>query len=172
MNRSKIYIIDTSAILSGKTLSFTNCEMATTESVSDELKPGGRDYQKFQFLKEKGLIVYSINKNSVEFIKKTAIKTGDEGRLSTADIDILALAYDFEKDNKNPVILTDDYSIQNVAEFLNLKFENLNQLKITKKFKWMGRCPGCGRIYKENLKFCSICGTEIKKIVISKEKIK
>ena len=172
MDKSKIYIIDTSAILSGKTLDFHSFQMVTTDSVSKELKPGGRDYQTFQYLKEKGLTIYSVNKKSIDFIKKTSIKTGDIGRLSDTDIDILALAYNLKKDKKNPIILTDDYSIQNVAEFLNLKYENLNQSKITKKFKWTCRCPGCGKTYKEHQKICSVCGTEIKKIVSSKQKLK
>lgn len=172
MKESKIYIIDTSAILSGKTLDLKDYQLVTTIGVSNELRPGGRDYQNFQFLKEKGLTVYSPDKESMKFIKKTAVETGDEGLLSDTDIEILALAYNFEKDNKNPIILTDDYSIQNVAKFLNLKFENFQQSKITKKFKWICRCRGCGKIFEENLKVCPICGSEIKKVVSSKENIK
>ena len=57
--KSKAFILDTSAVLSGKTINLENAEMATTLGVSKELKPGGRDYQAFQFLKEKGFVIDS-----------------------------------------------------------------------------------------------------------------
>ena len=41
---NKVYILDTSAILSGKPLNFPDAEMVTTFSMSSELKPGGKDY--------------------------------------------------------------------------------------------------------------------------------
>jgi len=109
--KSKVVIIDTSAVLSGKPINFDDVIVVTTQSVSDELKPGGKDYQTFQFLIEKGL---KINFPSMESIVKTrdiSSRTGDIGRLSKTDIDILALALDFSREkDKEPVILTDDYS--------------------------------------------------------------
>jgi len=48
-----IFILDTSAILSGKPIMLDNATLVTTEGVSHELKPGGRDYRAFQFLKKK-----------------------------------------------------------------------------------------------------------------------
>lgn len=161
--KKKLFIIDTSAILSGKPINLVDADMITTPSVSDELQSGGRDYRTLQFLHEKGLVIQSPSEESIRKIKKSAVETGDIDRLSCADVDILALALDVNKDeNQEAVVLTDDYSIQNVAYFLNIKFQSFSQRGITKKFKWQYRCPGCGKQFKASIKICPVCGTETK----------
>ena len=121
--KKQIFIIDTSAILSGIPINLNNISMVTTTSVSEEINPGGRDYRTFKFLQEKGLEIQSASKESIKKIQKTSEKTGDKNRLSSADIEILALAIDINKDkDKEAVILTDDYSIQNVAYNLIIAF--------------------------------------------------
>ncbi|MCK4348686.1 MAG: NOB1 family endonuclease [Thermoplasmatales archaeon] len=171
--KSKIYIIDTSAILSGIPINFDDAAMVTTSSISMELKPGGRDYRAFQFLIEKGLSILSPSKKSRDAVNSTSRKTGDEDRLSKADVDVLALALDMKlDDDKDAVILTDDYSIQNVADALDMKFGNIGQPKITKRFKWGYQCLGCGKKFKENIKICPICGAATKNIILDGKDIK
>ena len=171
--KKQLFIIDTSAILSGKPINIASENMVTTSSVSDEFKPGGKDYRNFQFLKEKGLLVKLPSKESISLIKRSAGETGDLDRLSSADIEILALALEVNNEkNKEAVILTDDYSIQNVANSLNIKFQSISQRGITKKFKWLYRCPGCGKQFKESIKICPICGTETKISIGNKYQIK
>jgi UPF0271 protein len=164
--KSKIFIIDTSAVLSGKQITDIKGEIVTTPGVSNELKPGGRDYQTYQFLIEKGLKVISPSKDSVDFVNKNAKETGDHGRLSSTDVEVIALALDLQKKpDKNIIILTDDYSIQNLANHLKIKFESISQDSITKRFKWIYRCQGCGKKFKEHISVCPICGAKTKKIV-------
>lgn len=168
----KIFILDTSAVLSGKPIDMKNSTTATTPKISDELKPSGRNYQAFQYLKEKGLCILTPSNESIKEIDRTAIETGDIGRLSGADKELLALALDLKKEGeKHPIILTDDYSIQNVAYVLKIEYENISEPGITKKFKWISRCRGCGRRYEENISKCPICGTKTKKIISSKESL-
>ncbi len=158
--KKQFFIIDTSAILSGKPIQIPDAELITTPGVSDELTPGGRDYQAFELLKETGLAIHAPSKESLLHVKKTAQKTGDDRRLSTADIEIVAVALDINKQpDQEAVILTDDYSIQNIASTLHIKFEGFSQKGITKKFKWVSRCPGCGKHFKETTTICPICGT-------------
>ena len=171
MTKSKTYILDTSAILSGKFLNLDDAELFTTNSVSKEINPGGRDYQNFQFLKEKVLTILSPSKKSVTYVKDKSADTGDIDRLSDTDLDILSLAYQLKNDNKDPIILTDDFSIQNVAEFLKLRYKGINQKIITKKLIWTYRCRGCGKKFEDNIKICPICGANTKKIVSSEERI-
>jgi len=171
MTKSKIYILDTSAILSGRFLNFDNAQLFTTDSVSKEINPGGRDYRNFQFLKEKGLTIMSPSKESVIFVKDKSAETGDFDRLSDTDLDILSLAYQLKNDGKDPIILTDDFSIQNVAEFLKLRYQGINQKLITKKLIWTCRCRGCGKKFEDNINVCPICGANTKKIISSEEKI-
>ena len=170
--KKQIFIIDTSAILSGKPIQLDNSSMVTTPAVSNELNPGGRDFRSFELLKEIGLLIYAPSKKAVNHVKKTAKKTGDETRLSIADIEILALAIDINNESdKEATILTDDYSIQNVASKLNIQFQAFSQNGITKKFKWVSRCQGCKRQFREPIKICPICGSIIKSSVLYKKKI-
>jgi len=171
-DKKKIFILDTSAFLSGKPLNFNDVQLITTINIEKEIKPGGRDYQNYIYLKEKCLIFKTPSKDSLKKIKETIEKTGDIDRLSLFDIEILAIALD-ENNQKNVevVLLTDDYSIQNVAIYNNIKFKSLNQDGITKKFKWISRCRGCGKKFKDNISICPICGSDTKKIVIKTEEI-
>lgn len=171
--KSTIYVLDTSAILSGKPININDGILTTISKISDEIKPGGKDYKIFQFLIEKGLIINIPKEESINHIKKTIKEYGEEKRLSNTDIEILALAYDYKKENyKKVIIITDDYSIQNIANILNLEYLTINQPGITKSFKWYPRCRGCGKKFKENISICPICGAEIKDFVGKKNQLK
>jgi len=171
--KQQIFIIDTSALLSGKTFNVSDVKLITTTSVSKELNPGGADFRNFQYLKEMGLRIISASKGSINKIKNVAQETGDLNKLSEADIEILALALDLNENKNNQIfILTDDYAIQNIANYLNLKFKTMSQRGITKNFKWYYRCPGCGKQFKASIKICPICGTETKITIGQKHRIK
>ena len=171
--KPKVVIIDTSALLSGKPIHIENAEMLTTPAVAAELKPGGRDYRTFQLLQEKGLLIESPSQESLQKIKKTAEQTGDIQRVSPADIEILALALDIKKaGDREPILLTDDYSIQNVADAAQIPFQSFSQQGITKRFKWFCRCPGCGKQFREPVKICPVCGTETKAVCHRKQALK
>jgi UPF0271 protein len=168
--KKKVFIIDTSAILSGKSINMDNATLLTTPGVSDEFTPGGRDFQIFELLKELGLQVHIPSQTSMDIVKKIAQDTGDDRRLSPADIEIVALAFDFhKKQNQDVVLLSDDYSIQNIASALHIKYEGIAQKGITKKFKWASRCPGCKRKFNDIIKICPICGTATKSYLLHKK---
>ncbi len=160
--QKKIFIIDTSTILSGKPLSLDG-ELYTTPKVEAEFSPGGRSYRVFQFLLESGLQIISPTREMIEIVRKNILKTGD--RLSDADIELLALALDFKKKGFPVIILTDDYGIQNTAYELGIKYQGVDQRGITKKFKWIWRCQGCGKIFMERIDVCPICGSKLKPVL-------
>jgi len=170
--KKKVFIIDTSAILSGKPIIITDAAIITTPGVSDEFNPGGRDFHMFELLKETGLMIQIPSKEALTTVKQTAQETGDDRRLSIADIEIVALALDINtKPDQEATILSDDYSIQNVASTLNIKFQGFLQKGITKKFKWVSRCPGCGKQFNEIKKICPICGTATKNSLSQKKNL-
>ena len=171
IKKEKIFIIDASAVLSGKPINLEDAKMVTTPGVSNEFQPGGRDYQAFQFLIEKGLTIISPSKESIIKINGTSKETGDIERLSDADKELLALSLELSKKNE-AILITDDYSIQNVANSLDIKFESISQRGIKKRFKWSCRCQGCGKKFKENIKICPICGSKTKNIVFRKKYLK
>jgi UPF0271 protein len=170
--KKQVFIIDTSAILSGKPIHIANSEIITTPGVSDELRPGGPDFRTFELLKETGLTIHMPSKEAITCVKKTAQETGDDRRLSLADIEVVALAIDInKKPEQEATILSDDYSIQNIASTLQIKFQGFSQKGITKKFKWVSRCPGCGKQFKEITKICPICGTNTKNSTLHKKNL-
>jgi len=170
--KKKIFIIDTSAILSGKPITLQDAALVTTPGVSDEFTPGGRDFRTFEFLKEAGLMIQAPSKEAMHSVKKIAQETGDDRRLSLADIEIIALALDVNKESdQEATILSDDYSIQNVALTLGIKFQGFLQKGITKKFKWASRCPGCGKQFSDITKICPICGTATKSSLLQKKNL-
>ncbi len=154
-----VFIVDTSAILSGKPLDFDG-EIATTESVESEITKEGRDLRLFNFMKEKGLKIYRPKRRYIEEIKKIIAEKGEIVRLSSTDKDILALALEMKK-NRHVCIVTDDYSIQNVASFLGVEYKGISQIGISKRFVWRYRCTGCKKIFKEYTPICPICGSPV-----------
>jgi UPF0271 protein len=170
--KKAVFILDTSAFLSGRPLDFENVVLITTSSIENEINPGGRDYQNLQYLKEIGLILKKPTSESKKKIQTISKKTGDYERLSDFDKEILALALDEQKLQPMVIILTDDYSIQNIASSLKIMFKSIIQEGITKKFKWITRCSGCGKKFKDNISICPICGSETKKTVHKTEEIK
>jgi endoribonuclease Nob1 len=170
--KKQFFIIDTSAILSGKPIRLDNISIVTTPAVSNELSPGGRDFRTFELLKETGLTIRAPSKEAINRVKKTAQETGDDSRLSLADIEIVALAIDINKESEQEAtILTDDYSIQNIVSTLQIKFQVFSQKGITKKFKWVSRCPGCKKQFNEITKICPVCGTITKSYPLHKKNL-
>lgn len=171
-NNKKYLILDTSAIFSGKSLNINDARLITTNSVLREIKPGGKDYRNLQFLLEKGLSIYEPSKESIKYIKNISKKTGDNTRLSNTDIDILALAFELNiKSEDEIIILSDDYSIQNLSNYLKIKYLNISQSGITKRFKWSYKCTGCGKKFKKNIKTCYICGSSLKNYVSKTKRV-
>jgi UPF0271 protein len=172
-NKKIKYILDTSSILSGKQINLDNGELITTNSVIDEIKPGGRDFRYLSYLLEKGLKIFEPKKDSIKKIIDVSKKTGDINRLSKTDIDILALSFDINNESEfNAIILTDDYSIQNISNYLKFEYINISQSLITKRFKWVYKCRGCGKIFKKNIETCTICGSTTKNIISKSKNIK
>lgn len=170
--KRQVFVLDTSAFLSGKPLSSSTAVLMTTPGVSDELRPGGRDYRNFELLKETGMSIRTPSPEALDRVKKAARQTGDDRRLSSADTEVVALALDIGKEPETQAtILSDDYSIQNVASTLQIHVEGLSQKGITKKFKWVSRCPGCGKQFKEITKTCPICGTETRSSPVRKKNL-
>ena len=94
---------------------------------------------------------------AIKKVREGAKRTGDDARLSEADIEVLALAVELGLS-----ILTDDYSIQNLAKHLKVTFIPVREKGITEEIKWTYRCRGCRKIFDEKINECPICGSEVK----------
>lgn len=141
------------------------------EEIAEEFSVGGASYRMFQYLREKGLTLHRPSDRAKKKIQLAIERMGESLRLSVADKSVLALAVDVESvAGKKAVILTDDYSIQNIASVLEISFQPISQTGITKTFKWIRRCRGCGRLLSHKETVCPICGSTAKFVVDKKAK--
>lgn len=149
----KRYVLDASAIFCGKDI-FAEAEFYVPASVTEELGEG-KYRRKLENLV--GVTISWPNKETREIIKREANKTGDLLRLSDADIDVLALALDLKA-----TILTDDYSIQNVARHMGIEFQPVAETGIKEEFQWEYVCTGCRKRFSKPMKECPICAGKIR----------
>src|SRR2546427_11018805 len=88
--------------------------------------------------------VLTPSKESLESVDEEARRTGDIARLSPTDRGLLALARDL-----GATILTDDYSIQNVAARLGVPYERVLERGIREAVQWRDPCAGCRAVSGE-----------------------
>jgi UPF0271 protein len=138
----------------------------TVQEVKNELIAGSMAWVRFNAAVESGKLTVMRPKDSVfQDVQEASRKMGDMRYLSEADLQVLALALELKGRGLSPVIVTDDYSIQNVANKIDVKFTSLMTFGIKFRFKWILYCPACYRKYPSDykFKFCEVCGTELKR---------
>ena len=145
-------MLDASAFIYGVQV-FGN--IYTVPEVTSELRSSQAEVALQESLKE-GLKIESPLKTDVALVTEKAKFTGDYFRLSQADIDLLAKALEV-----SGTLVTDDYSIQNVATCLGIETQQIQQARIRRVLKWRRRCVGCGRLY-ESETICPVCGSDVK----------
>ena len=134
--------------------------------VCDEIKINSMVLVRFNAAVENGKIkVKKPHENFSNIIRASANKVGDSYLLSETDIQLLALALELKMQGKQPKIITDDYSIQNVAKQNCIEFYALATFGIRRVLNWLRYCPACYREYPINTAFsdCQVCGTELKR---------
>jgi len=148
------YVIDSGVIFLRKAF-YEN--MVTIPEVVEEIKDEDSNF----YLSLLNLRVEDVNDKYIKKVVKGARKTGDIHRLSKTDIKLIATALELKEglnEEDNVILLTDDYSIQNLAMHFGIKFENVVQKTISKAFKWIKVCKGCGRKIENDV--CPIWGSE------------
>ena len=161
------FILDSTVIRSGMQISGQD-EWYTTQSVMNELKKG-RAAKDAGLLADIYLIVLMPGKENRKLVETLAKQTGDIDRLSDTDLDVLALALELEA-----TIVSDDYSIQNVANQVNVNFASLMTYGIRFRHHWIMYCPACYRKYSSDHhnETCQVCGTRLKRKPLRKTLVK
>ncbi len=98
----------------------------------------------------------------VKEVRKKAGITKDSEELSATDIDVLAKALEYSKQEETTLI-TDDFAVQNTALQLGIKVMPVAQRKIKDVLIWEKQCIGCKRRFPEG-DTCPVCGSPLKKI--------
>ncbi|MEM1574811.1 MAG: PIN domain-containing protein [Nitrososphaerota archaeon] len=163
MENNEVYILDSPVFISGFT-EFTNKKFITSKLVLKEIKSKNL-IKKINIIIKKGLI--KIIKPKEEYIKKIieiSKEIGDFKKLSQTDIEILAIALEGKNKGKNVIIVSDDYSLQNIAKYLGIEIRGVHFPKIKKSIEWQWYCPSCFKKYNNGAsKVCQICGSELKR---------
>jgi UPF0271 protein len=89
-----------------------------------------------------------------------------KGQLSGTDVKVLALALDLSEKGQDPMILTDDYGLQNLARLLSLSYSSVMTSGIRSIFQWKNSCPGCGREYASDVQICPVCGSKLRRTTV------
>jgi len=153
------FVIDSSALVGGfEPMPKEGIEYYVTHSVINELKSKLAD-EKLDLMIELNLKILEPSKEFRDKLQEKAFQLGELPRLSKVDLDILALALEL-----GATIITDDYSIQNVAKEIGIKYLAFAQKGITKKMIWKKRCSGCGKYFSNYSNSCPICGSKIKAV--------
>jgi len=173
--KERIIILDTSAFIAGFDPLTIQNEQYSVPLVKDELVSGSLPWTRLTTAV--GNAKLKIRQPSVEFVGKVreaSKKVGDVLALSEADKQVLALALELKSAGYSPLIVTDDYSIQNVANQIGIEFAALMTFGIRFRLHWILYCPACHKKYPSDyrLKICEVCGTLLKRKPLRKMLVK
>jgi len=149
-------------------------ESYSVPEVTDELREQTGPSYRLTVSRSSGkLTIRNPTATSLEEVTEKARVLGDRFVLSKADRSVLALAMDLRGEGKTPVIVSDDYAVQNVAEGMSIPYQPLATLGIREKFNWSYYCPACFRRYAQaDLQVCPVCGTKLKRKPVQKQAAK
>src|SRR3989338_11009094 len=118
-----LFLIDSSAVLNDFSFEFRpGHAYITTPIIIGEFRD-----MRSRLLMENALSqrILSLQEPEKETLEQagTLVRSKGFDRLSEADLSLLALALDLKKQDRDFILLTDDYSIQNFAKMLKIPFE-------------------------------------------------
>jgi len=167
----RVLVLDTSAFLVGFNPLSVDLKVFTVPAVEQELSATSMAMVRFSAARDSGrLDVRRPTESSRSRVKDESLRLGEQLVLSEADSEILALALDLKDCGLEPVVVSDDYAVQNVAETLSVAYASLATFGISYEFNWISYCPACFRRYPQTpaCTECQVCGTTLKRKVLRK----
>lgn len=118
----RVVVLDTAAFLAALQLQLYNITLYTAPAVIDEVK----DYEsrlrlEFASVAER-FIVKTPEAGYVDKALEVAKKFGVLEKLSTADLQILALSLELREMGLEPTVMTDDYILQRILTSVGIRF--------------------------------------------------
>jgi endoribonuclease Nob1 len=150
-------VLDATSFYAG--IPFSSQEQSfTTPLVFEEIKHIKKSHDAVQILIDLDrLRIIEPEQENTNFVLEKAKNTGDLSELSKEDVSVLALCVQLKGE-----LVTDDYTVSNVAKHLNLKVIPIMTKGISKILDSAYICPACNKIY-EKISNCPICGSKLKK---------
>jgi UPF0271 protein len=149
-------------------------EQYTVSAVVDEVRDRAAKIRIRTAIELEVLKVVRPTVESREKVINQSTRLGDIGKISTTDVDVLALTLDILASGQRCLLVTDDYAVQNVAHQMGVSFKPLATPGIRHQFFWRLYCPACGRSYPSSFteNVCPICGTPLRRRVSRKRRIR
>ena len=172
--KKRIIVLDTCAFIAGFDPFSVEEEQYSVPMVKNELFSNSLAWVRFNTAVDSGkLKVRTPSASFLDRIKEASKTVGDVLFLSDVDMQVLALALELKSTGYDSLIVTDDYSIQNVANQIGVKFAPLMTFGIRFRLHWILYCPACHRKYPSDYKpkLCEVCGTQLKRKPLRKRKI-
>ena len=174
MNEKRIIVLDTSAFIEGYEPVVGRGEHYTTPEVLRELRDPMMRLRLQAALDSGKLMVKRPERGFTEEVARVMEEMGELYTLSEADISILALALQLRELHREVTLISEDYSVQNIADRLGIKYVSLSTLGISHRIVWVTYCPGCRRTYEKPTPggVCPICGTRLKRRPLRKSPVR
>jgi len=173
--KKRVIVLDTSAFIVGFDPFSVDEEQYSVPMVRKELISNSLPWVRFNTARESGrLRVKTPNTRFLKRVKEASKTVGDMRFLSDVDMQVLALALELRSTGYDPQIVTDDYSIQNVANQIGVNFTSLMTFGIRFRLHWILYCPACHRKYPPDYKpkLCEVCGTQLKRKPLRKTPVR
>ncbi len=172
-SRDTIIVVDTSALMGQSQFAAYDVLFATTPIILKEMMRQGLNDLITLLQETDKLRVVMPSQKAQEKVFATAKELGDQSVLSKADKQLLALAVDFLQQDYHVILLSDDYSIQNVAKYLGIEIHPSHQPGIREIIQWETYCSACKGTFSdfETGKPCPVCGTVLTRRAIKKQQI-
>lgn len=171
----RILVLDASALIAGFNPLSVVQEQYSVPEVRHELVSNSLPWVRFNTAVDGGRLKVRVpTSRSLRRVREASKRVGDVLFLSDADLRVLALALELKDAGCNPQIVTDDYSIQNVADQLGIEFAPLMTFGIRFRLQWILYCPACYRKYPSDYRFksCEVCGTRLKRKPLKKTAVR
>lgn len=169
--KTKNVVLDASAIYNGILSQDLKGKKYLPLCVIEEIMG---DFRGEAFLAEikqdRSIIQTSPKKDFVTKAKKQAEKTGDIVELSSCDLEVLATALELYTEESSVELISDDYDIQNLAEFLKIPYRGIYWKGISSVHQYYWKCTGCGITSSKPQDECIECGSKMVKKVYRKQK--
>jgi len=150
-------VLDSSAFYAGIPFS-SNEPSYITSLIYSEIEHIKKDHDAIQILIEtKRLMVCDPEHRFIITVNDAAKKSGDFPNLSHEDISAISLSLQLEAE-----LVTDDFTISNVAKHLNIKVIPLMTSGIKNVIIWKYYCPGCKTNFSKVTE-CPRCGNRLKR---------
>lgn len=161
----KAVLLDASALIQGYQAVDPELDHYTVPEVLGEVRD---DFQRARIesaMQTGSLKVVTPNGSYADRVEEAVEEMGEVGALSEADIQLLSLGLQMKVEGRQPIIVSDDYSVQNMADRLGIPYRGLATPGIRKRLKWVVYCPGCGRRFRDARpgEPCPVCDTRLKR---------